>query len=218
MGLEEGRHFTVKMPEGGKAGHIWILKEGLAYAARLSVHGFGERQRLAAEFVEYILQRAWEAGKEVYEKAREIVEEGKARGSLRLEGFERKVEVNGREHVVKVIGWGAELEKSQSGKKLLKIRITAEINNVKSDYTITLSRRGGDNAVLGFAYARADAPGGREADAERLVAVIKALTSVKPRIRRMKDGTIVIVCYREHLDGFAELTEAIEEWLEEMGR
>jgi hypothetical protein len=218
MGLEEGRHFTVKMPEGGKTGHIWILKEGLAYAARLSVHGSGEQQRLAAEFVEYILQRAWEAGKEVYEKAREIVEEGKARGSLRLEGFERKVEVNGKEHVVKVIGWGAELEKSQSGKKLLKIRITAEINNVKSDYTITFSRRGGDNAVLGFAYARADAPGGREADAEGLVAVIKALTGVKPRIRHMKDGTIVIVCYREHLDSFAELAEAIEEWLEETGR
>jgi len=71
---------------------------------------------------------------------------------------------------------------------------------------------------LGFAYARADAPGGREADAEGLVAVIKALTGVKPRIRHMKDGTIVIVCYREHLDSFAELAEAIEEWLEETGR
>jgi hypothetical protein len=32
-----------------------------------------------------------EAGKEVYEKAREIVEEGKARGSLKLEGFEKRV-------------------------------------------------------------------------------------------------------------------------------
>ncbi len=51
--------------------------------------------------------------------------------------------------------------------------------------------------------------------------MVEALTGVKPRIRRMKDGRIVIVCYREHLDGFArfaEFAEAIEEWLEETGR
>jgi hypothetical protein len=37
----------------------------------------------------------------------------------------------------------------------------------------------------------------------------------------MKDGTIVIKCTREHLDGFAryaELADAIERWLEETGR
>ena len=70
----------------------------------------------------------------------------------------------------------------------------------------------------GFAYASAKAPGGREADAERLAAVVKALTGKEPRIRRMKDGEIMIVCGREHLDGFtryAELAEAIEKWLEE---
>jgi hypothetical protein len=32
-GLEEGRHFAVKMPAGGGKGHVSILKEGLAYAA-----------------------------------------------------------------------------------------------------------------------------------------------------------------------------------------
>jgi hypothetical protein len=58
MGLEEGRHFTVKMPEGGRAGYVLILEEGLAYAAWLSVHGSGRQRELAAEFVEYILQRA----------------------------------------------------------------------------------------------------------------------------------------------------------------
>ncbi len=93
MGLGEGVHFSMKMPEEGHYCYVSILKEGLSYAAWLSVYGFGERQRLAAEFVEYILQRAWEAGKEFYEKAREVVEEGKARGSLRLEGFEKRVEV-----------------------------------------------------------------------------------------------------------------------------
>ncbi len=55
------------MPEEARDGYVSVLKESLAYAAWLSVHGEGERQRLAAEFVEYILRRAWEAGEEVYE-------------------------------------------------------------------------------------------------------------------------------------------------------
>jgi hypothetical protein len=79
MGLEEGIHFTVKMPEGDREGYVYVRREGLAYAAWLSVHGSGRQRELAAEFVNYILQRAEEAGKEVYEKAREIIEEGKAR-------------------------------------------------------------------------------------------------------------------------------------------
>ncbi len=110
IGLVKGRHFSVKMPEEGRDGYVRILKEGLAYAAWLSVYGSERQRELTAEFVKYILERAEKAGKEVYEKAREIVEEGMSRGSLRLEGFERKVEVNGKEHVVKVVGWGAELE------------------------------------------------------------------------------------------------------------
>jgi ParB-like chromosome segregation protein Spo0J len=72
------------------------------------------------------------------------------------------------------------------------------------------------NMASGFAYA--SAPDGGEADAERLAAVIEALTGKKPKIRRMKNGTIMIVCGREHLDGFtryAELAGVIEKWLEE---
>jgi hypothetical protein len=87
----------------------------MAYAAWLSVYGSGEQQRLAAEFIEYILQRAWEEGDAVYEKAKEIIKEGKERGSLRLEGFEKEVEVDGRRHVVKVIGGGAEFDEGRSG-------------------------------------------------------------------------------------------------------
>ena len=79
MGLVEGRHFSVKMPEGGRDGYVRILKEGLAYAAWLSVYGSGRQWELAAEFVEYILQRAREEGDDVYKKALEVVEEGKAR-------------------------------------------------------------------------------------------------------------------------------------------
>jgi len=86
---------------------------------------------------------------------------------------------------------------------------------------MTFSRRRADNAARGFAYVRADAPEVRGADAERLSALIKALTGKEPRIRRRSDGTIELVCGREHLDGFArfaELADAIERWLEETSR
>jgi hypothetical protein len=68
VGLEEGRHFVVKMPEGGEKGYVSILREGLAYAAWLSEHGSGRQRELAAEFIRYILERAEEEGKEVYKK------------------------------------------------------------------------------------------------------------------------------------------------------
>jgi hypothetical protein len=221
MGLEEGVHFSVKMPEGGEAGYVSILRKGLEHAAWLSVHGSGRQQELATEFLEYILQRAWEAGEEVYEKAKKIIEEGMSRGSLTLKGFEKEVEVDGRKHMVKVIGGGAEFDVGRDGKKLLRIKITAEVDGVKSDYTITYGRYRKINAALGFVTARADAPGGREADAERFAAVIKALTGREPRVYRKSDGRIIIECYEGHLEGFAryaELADAIERWLEETRR
>jgi hypothetical protein len=221
MGLVEGVHFAVRMPEGGKRGYVRILREGLAYAAWLSVYGKDEEQRsLAADFVERILQRAEEAGDDVRKKAEEIVEEGKARGSLRLEGFEKEFEVDGKTYVVKVID-GEAVEEDRGGRKLLRIKITAEVDGVRRDYTITLGRYGKLNAVEGRTTARADAPGGREADAERFSALVEALTGKRPRIRRKSDGTIELVCGREHLDGFmryTELAEAIAKWLEETRR
>jgi hypothetical protein len=221
MGLEEGQHFTVKMPKGGKKGYVYIPKKGLAYAAWLSEYGSGRQRELAAEFVSYILQWAWEAGEEVYEKVKKIVEEGKARGSLTLKGFEKRVEVDGREHVVKVIDGDAEIEERQDGKPLLRIRITAEVDGVKSDYTITYGRFGAINKVMGRGTARADAPGGREADAERFSALVEALTGKRPRILKRSDGTIEVVCGRAHLESFkryAELADAIAKWLEKTGR
>jgi hypothetical protein len=193
----------------------------LAHAAFLSVYGKDEQQRrLAAEFVEYILRRAEEAGKEVSEKAKEIIKEGMSRSSQTLGGFEKRVEVGGREYVVKVRGGGAEFDVGRSGRKLLRIKITAEVDGVGSDYVITFGRRT-DNAAVGRAYARADAPGGREADAERFSALVKALTGEEPRVYRMKDGKIMIECYEGRLEGFAryaELANAIKEWLEETNR
>jgi hypothetical protein len=222
IGLEEGKHFTAKMPKGGKAGYVYIFREGLERAAWLSIHGEGEQQRLAAEFVDYILQRAGEEGREVYEKAEEIVRRGREMGSLRLADVKGvEVDVGGKRRVVTVLGGGAELEKSWSGRTLLRTQITAEVDGVRSDYTMTFSKRGSDNAAVGYAVARADAPGGREADAERFSALVEALTGKRPRVRRMKNGEMVIVCGREHLDGFAlyeELADAIARWLEETGR
>jgi hypothetical protein len=231
MGLEEGKHFSVKMPEGNKKCCVSILRKGLEHAAWLSVRGKDEQQRnLAAAFVERILRRAEEAGKEVSEKAKKIIEEGKTRGILKLEDFEKKVEVNGRTYVVKVIG-GEAVEEKQNGRKLLRTRIKAEVGRVEGEhtivdsvvraYTITYGRRGVKNVAEGRAYARADVPGGREADAERLAAVIKALTGREPWIRRKSDGKIEVMCYEGHLEGFMrydELADDIEKWLEETSR
>jgi hypothetical protein len=160
VGLVEGVHFSVKMPEGGKNGHVSILRKGLERAAWLSVHGEGEQRELAADFVEYILQRAKEEGEEVYEKAKEIVEEGRSRGSLTLKGFEKEVEVDGIKHKMKVTD-GEAVEKDRDGRKLLRIRITVEVDSVRLEYAITFGRFGEDSAAMGFAYASVDAPGGR---------------------------------------------------------
>jgi len=167
--------------------------------------------------VKYILRGAEEAGKEVYKKAKKIIDEGKARGSLTLKGFEKEVEVDGRRHVVKVIDGGA-VEEDRDGKTLLRIKITAEVDGVKSEYTITYGRHGAGNRSEGIAYASTSASDGRKADAEKLAAVIKALTGEEPRVYRINNSRIMIVCGGEHLDGFrryAELADAVEEWLEE---
>jgi hypothetical protein len=215
MGLEEGRHFTVKMPEGDKKGYVSILKEGLAYAAWLSVHGSEGQRELAAEFVEYILQRAGEEGEDVRKKAEEVVKRGREVGSLNLADVRgAEVFVGGRRHVVSVIGGGAQTERSNSGKTLLRITITAEVDGVRGEYVMTFSRRGRDNAAKGRAYIR------EEADAERLSALIKALTGKEPKVYRV-GNKMVVEFGREHLEGFmryTELAEAIARWLEETGR
>ncbi len=122
--------------------------------------------------------------------------------------------------MVKVIG-GEAVEEDRGDRKLLRIKITAEVDGVRSDYEITYGRYGANNKAMGFAYARADAPGGREADAERFAAVIKALTGREPRVYQRSDGKIIIECYEGHLEGFRryiELADAIERWLKETSR
>jgi len=166
--------------------------------------------------VEYILKRAEEKGGAVYEKALEIVRRGREVGSLKLADVKgAEVYVGGRKHVVSVLGGGAQTERSNSGKTLLRIQITAEIDGVKGDYEMTYGRYGKDNETKGYAYIR------EEADAERFSALVEVLTGKRPRIRRRRDGRIRIECGREHLEGFArytELADTIMTWLGETGR
>ena len=47
---------------------------------------------------------------------------------------------------------------------------------------------------------------------ERFAAFIKALTGREPKVCRIKDGTVIIKCYGEHLEGFMryiELADAV---------
>jgi hypothetical protein len=63
-------------------------------------------------------------------------------------------------------------------------------------------------------HATVDAPGGREEDAKRIIALVKALTGEEPNIKLDK-GKPVIIYTRRHLDGFkkyAEVTDTIREW------
>ena len=157
----------------------------------------------------------------MYRKALAAVEEGKTRGSLTLRGFEEEVRVNGRRRVVRGAEGGAVLEVGRGDRKFLRIWIRAEVDGVWGDYTFTYGRYNTDNKALCYVYAKAGAPGGREADAERLAAVIKALTGREPRVHRMKNGAVKIECGRAHLEGFkrfAELADAIARWLEETSR
>lgn len=92
----------------------------------------------------------------------------------------------------------------------------AVVDRVVRECTIAYGRYGRNGAAVGHAYAGADAPGGRRADAERLVAVMKALTGREPKVVERSDGKIEVACRKELLERFrhyAELAEAIEKWL-----
>ena len=217
MGLEEGRHFSAKTPKGGGTGYVYILREGLAYAAWLSAHGEGEQKELAKSFIAHILKRAEDVGDNVYNKVLKIVEEGMKWNSLSLtdirgaevEVKNRKLGAEGEKYVVTVTGGGAKIEG-----KLLRLTITAEVNGVRGEYTITYVRHGRNNVAVAYAYASV-------ADARRLAAVVKALTGEEPGVYQRSDGTMMIQCTRKHLEGFRrykELAGAIEEWLEKTRR
>jgi hypothetical protein len=99
MGLKRGVHFTVKMPEEGRDGYVYIRREGLALRrlALLSTARMNSRGELAAAFVElHTPEGRRRRATTCHRKALEIIEEGMSRGSLTLKGFKMKVEVNGK--------------------------------------------------------------------------------------------------------------------------
>jgi hypothetical protein len=212
MGLEEGIHYTVNASKNGRR-YIYIRREGLARAAWLSARGSGRQRELAADFVERILQRAREAGEEAYRKASEIVEEGRARGSLTLKGLKKEVWVGGRRRVVEAFGCMAAV----GGSGLLHVAVWAKVDGVEDVYVLSFGRFG--RTVWGFAAAKAYAPGGKEADAERLLAVVKALTGERPKaVRRGKIKIKLSMVHLSRLARYAELAEAVETWLTEAER
>ncbi len=90
--------------------------------------------------------------------------------------------------------------------------------HVESQGVVTHGGRGASNAAVG--YAAAGAPGGRETDAERYTALIKAMTGRQPGVYYI-GNKIMIVWGGEHLNGFARyaaLADAVERWLEETSR
>jgi hypothetical protein len=87
--------------------------------------------------------------------------------------------------------------------------------------TITYSRHGKKNEAVCRAAAKANAPGGKEADKKRFAAVIKVLTVEEPRIIEKSDGMIEVECGKAHLDGFMlykEFFGDIMRWLKKTSR
>jgi transcription initiation factor TFIIIB Brf1 subunit/transcription initiation factor TFIIB len=194
----------------------WVLATAALWLATYKKHGMLIRLAEAAGVAVGSIKNTITAFTPLADPAEEVVEAGKAVGSLKLADVRgAEVDVGGKRYVVTVLGGRAELGRGKKGRPLLRIRITAEVDGIRSEYAIAFGRYGADNAVIGHATARADAPGGREADAERFAAVIKALTGRAPWARRGRG--IIIKCFRGHLDGlarYAELAEAIGRWLE----
>jgi hypothetical protein len=107
----------------------------------------------------------------------------------------------------------------RDGKKLLRIKITAEVDGVLRDYTITFGRcgkRGRGTRLRQRQRARRQRD--RRQETRRRS---KGHYGQKPRIQKKSDGAIEVECDREHLKGFkryAELASVIARWLEETSR
>ena len=203
--LVEGPHFTVEMPEGGRAGYVYVRREGMRRAVVMAARG----NPAAAEFVERILQRAKEMGNAVYERVRKTVETWRAVGSLRLsEVGEVEVEVGDRRHAVTVLSWDVDWDSRR-----LRISILAEVDGIETWHSATFYRSG--ERVGGGAYARVSAPGGAEADAERFAALMKTLTEKEPRAYVVNKRLVFFLgtAYLDALARYAELADIVEDWL-----
>ena len=213
LGLREGEHFTFKWSEDEKIGYIYIAREGIIELAYIAKHGTDEAQRLgAASQIEHLRIKAELAGKEVLVKLEELVREGESRRSLHAEGLKTIVEIEWKGRHVEVSVEVKNIKAWEDGDKL-RIVVGAIVGGVEGQWTATF-RRTKKNAIEGYTVARVNAPGGREEDAKRIIALVKALTGEEPNIKLDK-GKPVIIYTRRHLDGFKKYTEVadtIREW------
>jgi hypothetical protein len=201
MGLVEGRHFALKMPEGGRVGHVRILARGLERIAWLSVRGTGRQRELAEEFLERVLCAAGAEGGDVYRRVKKAVDRGASRSPPTLKGLEKEVE--GR--VVRIRGGSARL----GGDGRLRIAVSAEVDGVVTECEISFvkMKRGG---IAGF--AKADAAD----EAERAAVVVEALTGMRPAVVRIS-GTYVLRLSERHFKAlvrYAEFADYAERWIE----
>jgi hypothetical protein len=219
LGLLEGEHFTVTWPEEGKTGFTYLKREGIVELAYIAIYGTDEaRKKEAASLIEHLRERAEAKGKDVLEKLEELIKHGEERGFRHATGMKEVVEIEWEGHRTTVSVEVKEIHAEEDGDKL-RISVTAVVSGVEGRWEMTFLRREKDRAVIGYTATRADVPGGREEDAKRIAALIKALTGEEPSIIR-RNGKIKEIKYtRRHLDGlgkYAELTDVVRKWLDKL--
>ncbi len=212
LGLEVGVHFTVKEPKDGERGTLAITIEGVKKLAELSIYAEGETTRKeAAEWVEHLLARARESGgKEAAERLKELVEEGRARGSYMLTGLRREVEIDSERHVVEI----KEAKAWMDGDKL-RIAVKAVVDGVEVEREFTFGRNDKKQRVHGRAVLWADVPGGRDADRKRLIVLSIVLFGDRPGVAGSGKTLIYTSRHLEYAEKFKELKGTIEKWLNE---
>jgi hypothetical protein len=202
LGLRPGVHYRAKKPQGGGRGWVAITPEGLRRLAHLAARAQDEQIRAEAT---QLLQQVKEAAEgEARRRLEEEIEAGRSRGAAKLAGFK-----TGDVTVHEAKAW---IEKEQ-----LRIWIRAEVGGAPLQKTITFTR-GARGEVRGYAYAHADAPGGRAADAHRAKTLIIAVTGHEPTIVERRDGAIMLKLTRRHLEAlmkYAEIHQEAERWLQE---
>ena len=137
----------------------------------------------------------------MYRRVKRAVDKGVSLGSLRLKGLEKKVE--GR--VVRIREGSAQLDRDSS----LRIAVAAKVDGVYTNRKIFFikMKRGG---ISGFAKA------GTADGAERVAAVIKALTGMRSTVVHI-NNTYVLRCNERHLRTlvrYAEFADYVERWVE----
>jgi len=140
---------------------------------------------------------------EARRRLEEEIEAGRSRGAAKLTGL--KI---GDIAIHEARAW---IEREQ-----LRIWIRAEVGGAPLQKTITFTR-GARGEVRGYAYAHADAPGGRAADAHRTKTLIIAITGHEPTVVERRDGAIMLKLTRRHLEAlmkYAEIHQEAERWLQ----